>query len=159
LVLLQERWSARIATRCLPVDRCAAHELLASTLRELRPRAVLCTGIAPGSIFRIEHRARRPAALALEPGVDEVEGRWPWSEMQAALDACGVSTVHSNDAGQYVCESTYWSLLNHRSSLAPGAPEYAAFLHVPSASAACPLELIARAVGRVVDEREAALAV
>lgn len=157
LVLLRQRWSARIATRCLPVDRCAAHELLRSMLRELRPRAVLCTGIARGEIFRIEHRARRPAALALEPGLDEVEGRWPWLEMQTALDACGVSTMHSDDAGQYVCESTYWSLLNYRDALAPAVPEYAAFLHVPPASAGCPLELIAKAVGRVVDDREAAL--
>jgi pyroglutamyl-peptidase len=159
LLLLRTRWPARIVTRCLPVDRRAAHELLRSLLMELRPRAVLCTGIARGETFRIERRARRPEALALEPGVDEVEGRWPWVEMQAALDASGVSTVHSNDAGQYVCESTYWSLLNHRAAGSPEAPEYAAFLHVPPASDSCPLELIARAVGRVVDERDAWLEV
>jgi pyroglutamyl-peptidase len=157
LVLLRERWPANIVTECLPVERRAAHDLLESTLRKLRPRAVLCTGIAPGESFRIEHRARRPEALALEPGVDEIEGRWPWSEMQSALDDSGVSTMHSHDAGQYVCESTYWSLLNHQDLSPYLAPEYAAFLHVPPASAACPLELIARAVGRVVAARSAAL--
>ncbi|MEE2715754.1 MAG: hypothetical protein VYD34_07115, partial [Verrucomicrobiota bacterium] len=38
----------------------------------------------------------------------------------------------SGDAGQYVCESTYWTLLNFRDQ--HDSPENSAFLHVPPLS-------------------------
>jgi len=122
-----------IVTRRLPVDHRAAHQVLRQALIELRPRAVLCTGLAKGSVFRIEMRARRPIELDDERGAAEHSGRWPWSEMQSALQASGVAALSSEDAGRYVCESTYWSLLNY-SGPAP-IPEFAAFLHVPPESA------------------------
>jgi pyroglutamyl-peptidase len=158
LELLQPTWPAAIVARRLPVDYLLAHQELRRALVELRPRAVLCTGLAPGEVFRIEQRARRPAALAAEPGEAESGGRWPWDEMRRALDDAQVRSRDSSDAGQYVCESTYWSLLNARQDQ-QAAPEFAAFLHVPPESARCPLEAIARAVGGVVQRRWAELRV
>jgi len=149
LQMLRPTWPEAIVTLRLPVDYSAAHTELRRVLAELRPRAVLCTGLARGEVFRIEQRARRPAALAHEPGQPESRGRWPWQEMQSALDEAGVAGVCSEDAGQYVCESTYWSLLNCSGSSA----EFAAFLHVPPESESIPLTAIARAVGLVVDRR------
>ena len=157
LELLRPTWPAAIVARRLPVDHLLAHHELRQALTELRPRAVLCTGLARGEVFRIEQRARRPAALAAQPGGAESCGRWPWDEMRRALADAGVRSIDSSDAGQYVCESTYWSLLNVPQQ--PQAPEFAAFLHVPPESALFPLETIARAVGSVVQRRWAALRV
>jgi pyroglutamyl-peptidase len=156
LELLRPSWPGDIVTRCLPVDHRAAHEQLRHELTALEPAAVLCTGLAKGSLFRVEHRARRPLALRGEAGMPEVFGRWPWQEMHEALQASGVQSVDSEDAGQYVCESTYWSLLNH--SRGQYSPPFAAFLHVPPESLDHPVERIARAVGAVVDRRYLELA-
>jgi pyroglutamyl-peptidase len=156
LELLQPSLPADVAVLRLPVDYVLAHQRLRTALAELEPRAVLCTGLAAGEVFRIEYRARRPAALAAEPGPEESRGRWPWEEMRSSLQRAAVRVVDSEDAGQYVCESTYWSLLSW-SLLGQAAPRFAAFLHVPPASELNPLETIARAVGHVVEARRAAL--
>ncbi|MEY4550723.1 MAG: hypothetical protein RL685_6918 [Pseudomonadota bacterium] len=151
---LKPTWPADIAVLRLPVDYLLAHERLRRALVELQPRAVLCTGLAAGEVFRIEQRARRPAALAAEPGRAESRGRWPWEEMRSALQRASVRVVDSEDAGQYVCESTYWSLLSYEG---PSPPAFAAFLHVPPVSEQIALSDIARAVSLVVRERRAEL--
>jgi pyroglutamyl-peptidase len=151
---LRDVWPARVRALCLPVDHVAAHRELRRALVELRPAAVLCTGLAVGSGFRVERRARRPAELASEVGEvgdDPLEGAWPWSEMQLALERAGVEAADSDDAGRYVCESTYWSLLSHRRGA--GWPQFAAFLHVPQLSELYPVERIARAVQGVIEAR------
>jgi pyrrolidone-carboxylate peptidase len=107
-------------------------------------------GLARGG-FRIERRARRPIALAKPEGEAELQGHWPWEEMSAELMRAGVDAKDSWDAGQYVCESTYWSLLDFRVNT--GFPEFAGFLHVAPCSDVMPLERIAQAVGAVVDAR------
>ena len=101
--------------------------------------------------FRIERRARRPIELTLEPGAEELHGHWPWHEMTSELERAEVEARESWDAGQYVCESTYWSLLSFRAHAR--FPEFAGFLHVPPRSDAFPIERIARAVFAVVDAR------
>jgi pyroglutamyl-peptidase len=153
LELLRPSWPSDMAALRLPVDYARAHSRLRSALTELQPRVVLCTGLAAGEVFRIEHRARRPAALAAEPGPEECRGRWPWEEMREALGRAGARVVDSEDAGQYVCESTYWSLLTVEAS---AAPAFAAFLHVPP-STQLSLDGIARAVGEVIGSGRAAL--
>lgn len=152
LELLRSEWPSAIVIRRLPVDHHAAHRELRRHLAELAPRAVLCTGLAKGRVFRIERRARHPIALLHEPGSAEARGRWPWNEMETALGTAGVPWVTSEDAGQYVCETTYWSLLEQ------GQTEFAAFLHVPPESDDFPLARIAAAVRSVVLARHAALA-
>jgi len=156
LELSRPTWPEAITIRRLPVDYRAAHLELRRALGELEPRAVLCTGLARGDGFRIERRARRPAALEDVPGAAESWGRWPWDELRSALADAGVRSVDSEDAGQYVCESTYWSLLNY-APVGP-RPELAAFLHVPIESAHYPLERIARSVGLAVTRTQASLA-
>jgi pyroglutamyl-peptidase len=147
---LRDRWPAEIATLRLPVDHVAAHVELRRALDQQRPRVVLCMGLARSG-FRMERRARRPSQLVEEPGDDELHGHWPWDEMSGELARAGVDAKDSWDAGQYVCESTYWSLLSFRAR--SGFPEFAGFLHVPPRSDAFPIERIAGAVSAVVDAR------
>jgi pyroglutamyl-peptidase len=158
---LREHWPRDVVTRRLPVDHRAAHATLRRALDELEPTAVLCTGLAKGRTFRIESCARWPEQLrdvapAGEPAL--ARGRWPWDEMRRALEQSGVDIVESEDAGRYVCESTYWSLLTYSSP--PGrraSPRFAGFLHVPHESSDHPIGRIAAAVQRVVDARRFAL--
>jgi pyroglutamyl-peptidase len=154
LALLSQTWPESIVARRLPVDHRAAHAQLRLALAELQPRAVLLTGLAKGRVFRIERRARQPPELSTELGAEALAGRWPWDEMRQALEASGVEAVHSEDAGSYVCESTYWSLLSYRGL---AAPEFAAFLHVPHESEEYGIPRIARAVGQVVSARHVQL--
>jgi pyroglutamyl-peptidase len=150
LALLRARWPASIVTLRLPVDHQRAHIELRRALDMLAPTAVLCTGLAVGDVYRIEHRARRHASFG-DAAPELVHGRWPWDEMRAALESRGVAAVDSDDAGQYVCESTYWSLLSYQGPAAP--PEFAGFLHVPPLSLEHPVERIAAAIASVVDTR------
>jgi pyroglutamyl-peptidase len=154
LALLRSRWPSSLVTLRLPVDRQLAHRELRRALDTLAPSAVLCTGLAPGDVYRIERRARRHASFGDE-GPELVEGRWPWREMREALERTGVVAVDSDDAGQYVCESTYWSLLSYDGPAA--APAFAGFLHVPPLSLEHPVERIAAAVASVVDARRSRL--
>jgi pyroglutamyl-peptidase len=158
---LREHWPRDVVTQRLPVDHRAAHAALRRTLDELEPTAVLCTGLAKGPLFRIERCARRPAELAGFVAADApalVAGRWPWDEMRLALEHNAVDVIDSEDAGRYVCESTYWSLLTYAPSTGAGArPSFAGFLHVPHESSDHSIERIAAAVGSVVDARRAAL--
>jgi len=153
--LCRARWPANIASAELPVDRVRAHDRLRALLSELEPRAVLCTGVARGSVFRIEKLARRPIELAHVAGDERLDGHWPWAEMHGELEQLGLPILHSEDAGQYVCESTYWSLLSHRAQAEN--PQFAAFLHVPHESDVHTIERIAAAIDRIVDARSKGL--
>ena len=157
LARLAPNWlDGAVVARRLPVDHGAAHVLLRQAIEELKPRVVLCMGLAKGRSFRMERRARRPPELAAEPGADDLFGRWPWAEMASALEQVGVVVTSSHDAGRYVCESTYWSLLSY-----PGPapiPEFAGFLHVPPESDEHGIARIAEAVGHVVNTRLRGLA-
>lgn len=156
---LRESWPREVVTLRLPVDHRAAHLALRQALDDLAPAAVLCTGLAKGHVFRIERLARRPIELA-DTAASELpiaHGRWPWDEMALALEQSGVSRIESDDAGRYVCESTYWSLLVYEPPAPLAKPRFAGFLHVPHQSDEYPIERIAAAVRRVVDARRAAL--
>jgi len=129
---LAERFPRHIAARLLPVDHLAARTQLAVALEELRPDACLCMGLAPSDVFHLEERARKPAEFAGLPGPGELAATWEWGEMESHLQRRGVPHVRSTDAGQYVCESTFYSLLQFAAERA--FPARAGFLHVPAIS-------------------------
>jgi pyrrolidone-carboxylate peptidase len=97
--------SSGAITAVLPVDYFSARDALLSLLATHRPAVCLCTGVCREESYRIETRARKPAEFAELAGPELL------------------------DAGAYVCESTYWSLLDFRQR--KGFPAQAAFLHVP----------------------------
>lgn len=141
---------ASVHVECLPVDHLRAQRRLYELLAALRPEVCLCTGLAVGDGLRIERQARRPPELPHLDGPSLIEGRWPWEEMEAALAGSGCAAFTSHDAGQYVCESTYWALLALRGE---GAPDSAAFLHLPPLSETFSVAVLADAVARVVAAR------
>ena len=138
-----------VRAEVLPVDHLRAHRRLRELLDETRPAVCLSMGLAPTQAFRIERIARGPSQLEVPADRARLEGVWAWGEMTAALGSSGRSVVYSDDAGAYVCETVYWTLLDYR--LSQGNPALAAFLHLPPISGHFPLPLLARAVRGVVE--------
>jgi pyroglutamyl-peptidase len=138
-----------VRAEVLPVDHAAAHRRMRELLDETRPAACLAMGLAPTQAFRIETVARGPAGFDVPAGRGRLEGAWPWEEMAATLRASGRPVTFSEDAGAYVCETVYWTLLEYR--LAHGRPAHAAFLHLPPISDDFPLALLSQAVRHIVE--------
>lgn len=133
--------------RILPVDHLAAAAALRDALHALRPGLVLCAGLAPDPVPRLELRARAPAALGASG--PERRGLWPWAAALDAIRAEGLPARLSTDAGGYVCETVYWTALD-RAGTQPG-PRRAAFLHLPPVTADWPAHRLARALGACLD--------
>jgi pyroglutamyl-peptidase len=138
-----------VRTEVLPVDHDAAYRRMTELLEDVRPKACLAMGLWGGDAFRIERYGRRCPGLGHIEGSGELEGAWDWAEMERQLAATGSRVIHSYDAGKYVCDTTYWSLLDFRRRF--GFPQRAAFLHVPPLSEAWPVEDITTAVARVIE--------
>lgn len=143
-----------VRAEVLPVDHAAAHRRMRELLEETRPAACLAMGLSPTEAFRIERFARGPAGFDVAAGRERLQGAWPWEDLLARLAASGRPAIFSEDAGAYVCETVYWTLLDYR--LSRGRPRHAAFLHVPPLSARFPLPLLAESVARVVEGVRAA---
>lgn len=122
-----------LAVERLPVDHALAAERLCALLDRLRPQVVLLSGLAPSPFLRLEQVTRKPAPFADREGQAEMAGDWPWDASLAALAAAGLDALPWRDAGRYVCETSYWSALDHRRR--SGGAAKIMFLHVPPLSA------------------------
>lgn len=135
----------RVVARELPVTFRGAPRAIRKALAELapaRPVALLGLGVQREPRFRLESRARgvyrgkrrdndgaTPDGLGLDLGPDR-ECALDLERFADVLRAAGAPDVRlSDDAGGYVCEVCYHTLLGE----ARGAP--AVFLHVPPAQA------------------------
>ncbi len=112
-----------IEAACLPVDHARAAEAIGGLVRALGPEVVLLAGLAGGSVPRLE-RLGRAGPLARSGGPPVRRGRWPWAAARARGTARGLALRLSDDAGGYVCDTTYWA------ALGSGVP-LVAFLHLP----------------------------
>lgn len=133
-----------LATAVLPVDHEAAPVALAGAVAAARPDVLLLTGLADEPRLRLERLARRPAHVAEGPEI--LHGLWPWAAALEAIRAAGAPVRLSDDAGRYVCDTSYWSALR----LHP-RPRAVAFLHVPPPSPEWPVARIAAAVAACLD--------
>lgn len=133
-----------LAVERLPVDHALAEARLCALLDRLRPEVVLLSGLAPSPFLRLEQLARKPGTFAGREGPDALEGDWPWEASLAALAEAGLPAQPWRDAGRYVCETSYWSALDHRRRR--GGPARVMFLHVPPLSEDWPRERIAQAM-------------
>jgi hypothetical protein len=69
--------------------------------------------------------------------------------MEAILRRQNIPHRRFTDAGQYVCESTFWTLLDFAAMHSPQMR--AGFLHVPAISDAWPAERVAEVVRETVE--------
>ncbi|MEM6932402.1 MAG: hypothetical protein AAF526_02320 [Pseudomonadota bacterium] len=120
--LLDGRWRD-IEVACLQVVHQAAASELVDLITACRPDRVLLTGLADRPLPTFEVQAR------LGPGLDEASdpvrrGRWAFHAALKRLQRIGVPCRLSQDAGRYVCETTYWT------ALGSGVRDVA-FLHLP----------------------------
>jgi len=139
-----ERLPEFVVARQLPVDYHIARRSLLDALCELNPLACLCTGLAPGDYFRLEQLARKPQKFADLPGEPQYPSTWPWEPMEAIFRRQNIPHRRSTDAGRYICESTFWTLLDYAATHSPKMP--AGFLHVPAISDTWPVERVVEAV-------------
>jgi pyroglutamyl-peptidase len=146
---LGARMPDSIRAEVLPVDHAAAHRRMTELVEEVRPKVCLAMGLWAGSTFRIERYGRRCPGLGHIEGADELEGAWDWVEMERQFSDSGKPVIHSHDAGKYVCDTTYWSVLDFRRR--HGFPERAAFLHVPPLSEVWTVEEMTELVGKVIE--------
>jgi pyroglutamyl-peptidase len=127
-----ERLPEVVLARQLPVDYHSARRQLLDALHEIKPTACLCMDLAAADHFRLEQLARKPQQFAALPGQPQYASTWPWEPMEAILRHHDIPHRHSTDAGRYVCESTFWTLLDYTAAHSPKMP--AGFLHVPAIS-------------------------
>ena len=138
----------------LPVDYLQARLELTESLAEKQPAGCLCLGLGrPGSLA-FETRARKPEQFPAFPGPEILATAWPTEEILSAAADAQLPARVSEDAGQYVCESTFWAALEFRERL--GQPEWGAFVHLPPETAVFTLERLVRCVTDIVRRRLAA---
>lgn len=147
------RVGADVVVARLPVHHVRAARVLTALLEQHRPDAYLLTGLAHGPRLRIERVARRHRTLAGSECPGRLHGGWPVAEAGLALRLAKLPFRVSHNAGNYVCNSTYWWLLHFRSR--NGWPRDAAFLHVPPISARFTAKSLGRGMEGILRRRRA----
>lgn len=127
--------------RVLPVVYAGLGPRLAKLAGEIRPDAIIHFGLAGRrKIISVETRARnhvnllhpdaagaRPPRLALLPsGPEIVKARVPAPQIVAALRQAGIASGLSNDAGNYLCNASFYHSLVAADATCIG------FIHVPA---------------------------
>jgi len=82
------------------------------------------------------------------PGKPSHNGTFSFGTLARTLTQFGAPWRYSDDCGLYVCESTYWVLLDHANQT--GWPSECGFLHVPAISPAAPLARTIETIRQVV---------
>ncbi len=116
----------------LPVGNHAegidAQRNLRQKLDELKPDVCLCLGMARKRICHIERRARKPPEF-IDAENSNMSGAWPPEELIKEFKSLKLPFRFSNEAGEYVCEATYWALLDYAKTNTK--PHFTIFIHVP----------------------------
>jgi len=152
----------RIVARELPVAFGASLKRLRAAIREVRPAAVVCVGLAASrdaiSLERIainlddaripDNAGRQPIAAAIvEGGPAAWFSTLPVKAIHAAIDAAGIPVEVSQTAGTYVCNHVFYGLMH---ALRRRRGVRAGFVHVPPAigtsARGLPLEAIVDAL-------------
>lgn len=141
----------RVVARVLPVDYAGARAALDALVASHAPRCVLALGVARGDVVRLERGATnrvtsdRPdatgavwAGRALTPGGPlRRHAALPLSRWADELDHGAPRVVASDDAGGYVCNATYYRLLELSEGTIP-----CVFVHIPPDCAAADLRAL-----------------
>ncbi len=125
------RPSKNIVGKVLPVDYLQANLELNSLLNTTTPKTCICMGLAKGDTFRLETLARKPEQYHNLPGKETYYSLIP-EHISNFFSCQNQHFIISKDCGQYVCEATLWTLLNHANL--NNHLKTAFFLHVPAIS-------------------------
>lgn len=121
----------------------AASEIV-RLIRELRPAAVICFGVAANATtLRLERLARNwdssPASdnageirngQLIQPGAPEqYQATLPYDPISAALSTRGIPHIFSDDAGGYICNHTFFTARHEIEESGSAIP--CGFVHVP----------------------------
>jgi pyroglutamyl-peptidase len=112
----------------LPVSFELAPMRVINEIGRLRPRVVICCGMA-----------EKRAVLSIERQAKRSQGQEPWLSLQTSAAVCTLLSGTrlseiSEDAGSYVCNHLYYSVLKFIDQA--NWPTVAIFIHVPLLSAA-----------------------
>jgi pyroglutamyl-peptidase len=151
-----EGWApegASLAFSVLPTTWAGAVAALKARLRETGADGVLLTGVCGGAAgFRVEMRAqnrasttavdadgRKHGAMRISPlGPAVLRASAPVEPMIGALRKVGLPVEPSSDAGDYLCNYTFYKALADQASDREARP--IAFLHLPPVREAPPVE-------------------
>ncbi len=147
--LLPEQIEERqIIKTCLPVVFGKAADMLIEKIRETKPDAVICTGLAGGrkavtpELIAVNLRSagipdndgQQPVwEKILEDGEDGIFTKLPVREMKTQLLAAGIPAEISYSAGTYVCNEVMYRLLHYAGHENENPGMKAGFIHVPYA--------------------------
>jgi pyroglutamyl-peptidase len=133
----------RVVGHTLPVDYRAIAPRISQLIEEVRPRAVLCLGLWPGTpMLRIERIAVNIADFEIPDNVGHmtrgavVEGgaaahlsTLPIHAIQDRLLEAGIPARLSASAGTFLCNALMYRALRACAEQAPGVP--CGFIHLP----------------------------
>jgi pyroglutamyl-peptidase len=168
---LLEALDGEVATTVLPVSYARAAAELRRAVRETRPDVVLAFGQADGrtgiSVERFAHNLDEAtttdndeapgSGAAIDPGGPPAyASTLPVDEIVAALRAEGIPAEPSRDAGGFLCNHVFYTLMRLLEQERPEA--VGGFVHVPllpeqaleSAAPTMPLETLVRAAEIIV---------
>lgn len=153
--------SFQIVGRVLPVDYRASVEVLRDWLREIRPAVVICTGLAASAQrIRIERTAHNEDDSPFPDNAGEVRdsrrilngpetlaATLPVNEIVRECVSRHIPAEISDDAGRYVCNHVFYSLLHELTQQTPKIT--AGFIHVPSS---LPSQMLRDAIAIALNE-------
>jgi pyroglutamyl-peptidase len=133
----------RVSGHTLPVNYVELGPRIARLIEEVRPRAVICLGLWPGTpLLRLEriavniadfeipdnvgHMTRGPV---VEGGAEAYRSTLPIHAIQDRLLAAGIPARLSGSAGTFLCNALMYQALRACAEHAPGAP--CGFIHLP----------------------------
>ncbi len=126
----------------LPVVWDESWDILLAAIEAVEPDVILSTGVAGTDAMRYELDAVNTEWGAdvegvyasgeevVEGGPSNLETLLPVEEMAAAVDAAGLATTLSTDAGTYLCNHIFYHVVHYAEYDAP-IPTLAGFVHVP----------------------------
>ena len=134
---------ARVIGRTLPVAYADLGDRIAALIEEVRPRAVICLGLWPGTpVLRLERIAVNIADFEIpdnvglmtrgpvvEGGVDAYPSTLPIHAIHDRLLAAGIPARLSGSAGTFLCNALMYHALRNCAEHAPASR--CGFIHLP----------------------------
>ncbi len=131
--------------RILPVEYRRLGPAIQETIRDTKPRAVICLGLWPGApLIRLERVAVNVADFEIADNVGEIAkeplnaggdaaflSTLPLDAIHNRLLAAGIPAQLSGTAGAFLCNALMYHALRASADRSPSPPCGCGFIHVP----------------------------